>query len=152
MFRHQHIILGPIGLLSEYWQDFYDYRIVNEEKYKRRKAIVIEAVPKFGFDLEHLYGKIWVSKDDFSILKIEWNPQSMENYKEIEKVAKELGMTPQITLTAEYAFEKNEIRFPSEYSVKEVYVDSRKRKMVKSKTRVVYRDYKFFTVETKVKY
>ena len=73
--------MGPIGLLSEYWQQYHDYKIVKEEKFKGEKVIVIEAVPKYGYKLNQLFGKIWVRKSDFSILKIEWNQEAIENYK-----------------------------------------------------------------------
>ncbi len=152
IFEHKNVIMGPIGLLSEYWQQYHDYKIVKEEKFKGEKAIVIEAVPKYGLQLHQLFGKIWVRKSDFSILRIEWNQQAIENYEKIEEIAKKLKAEPLITLVSEYAFEKKGIRFPSRYSIQEVYILRRGRRFLRSKINVTYEDYKFFTVETEVIY
>jgi len=151
-FKHEHVIFGPIGLISKQWQQYYDYKIIKEEKYKREKVIVIEVVPKSSLKLDRLFGKIWVRKSDFSILKIEWNQTSMRNFKGIEETAKELNAKPRIIFISEYAFEKNRVRFPSKYSVKEEYIHLRWGRFRKSIVTVTYKNYKFFTVETEVKY
>lgn len=147
IFEHKNIIMGPIGLLSDYWQQYHDYKIVKKEK----KVIVIEAVPKYGQKLNQLFGKIWVRKSDFSILKIEWNQQAIENYEKIEEIAKMLKAKPLITMVSEYAFEQKGIRFPSSYSIKEIYISRSGRRFLRSKKTVTYKDYKFFTVEWEVK-
>lgn len=144
--------MGPIGLLSEFWQQYHDYKIVKEERFKGEKVVVIEAVPKYGLKLNQLFGKIWVGKSDFSILKIEWNQQAIENYEKIEELAKKLKAKPLITLVSEYAFEKKGIRFPSSYSIKEVYIVRGRRRFLRSRKTVIYKNYKFFTVETEVIY
>ena len=152
IFEHKNVIMGPIGLLSEYWQQFHEYKIVKEAKFKGEKVIILEAVPKYGFKLNQLSGKIWVKKSDFSILKTEWNQQSIENYDKIEELAKELNAKPLITLVSEYAFEKKGIRFPSKYSIKEVYILRKGKRFLRSRKTVIYKDYQFFTVETDIKY
>ncbi len=152
IFEHKNVIMGPIGLLSEYWQQFHEYKIVKEAKFKGEQAIILEAAPKYGFKLNQLSGKIWVKKSDFTILKTEWNQQSIENYDKIGELAKELGAKPLITLVSEYAFEKKGIRFPSKYSIKEVYILRRGNRFLRSRKTVIYKDYQFFTVETDIKY
>ncbi|NOR53563.1 MAG: hypothetical protein GQ536_05705 [Candidatus Aminicenantes bacterium] len=93
-----------------------------------------------------------MKKSDFSILKTEWNQQSIENYDKIEELAKKLKAKPLITLVSEYAFEKKGIRFPSKYSIKEVYILRRGSRFLRSRKTVIYKDYQFFTVETDIKY
>ena len=151
-FGHENIIFGPVGLLSEFWQQYYQYKIIKKEKLKGEKTIVIEATPIPYMQTNNLYGKIWVRKDDFSILKIEWDQASIENYELIEENAKKLNAKPLIRFYSEYVFEKNGIRFPSKYSVTETYVHQRGIRYTRSKVTVTYKDYKFFTVETEVKY
>ena len=56
---------------------------------------------------------------------------------------------------SEYRFEKNGIRFPSKYTVKEHYIRPNEyktgmEKLAKSEIEVNYKDYKFFVVETEV--
>lgn len=152
LFGHQHIIFGPVGLLSEFWQQYYDYRIVKREKFKGDRVIVIEAIPIPHFKTDNLYGKVWIREGDFSIMKIEWEPESLKNYEVIEEIAKKLNAEPEIKLFSEYAFEKNGIRFPSRYLITEGYNQKRGIRFDRSKTTVTYKDYKFFTVKTEVKY
>ena len=165
-FKHKDIIFGPIGLLSEFWQEYYDYKIMKREKFKGDRVVVIEAIPVPYMKTNNLYGKIWVKEDDFSIVKIEWAPKSIINYDLIEKESKKIESTPLIKLYSEYAFEKNGIRFPSKYYIiesyirqtdksyerLETYIQQMESKYLRSKTTVIYKDYKFFTVKTEVKY
>jgi hypothetical protein len=148
-FAHSYVIFGPIGLLAESQQKRHDYAIKKEEKYKGDKCYVIEVIPKPDTKIDGLFGKAWVRQDDWGIMKIEWNQQSMGNIEKIEEDASRLGAKPKITFSSEYGFEKNGIRFPSRYTVKEEYVRRTREKI--SETTVVYKDYKFFIVETEVK-
>ncbi len=150
-FEHKHVMFGPIGLLSEQSQQYYDYKIVKEKGYKGEKVYVLEITPKPSIEIEALFGKAWIKKSDFSILKIEWNPISLRNYEKIEKIAKKLRAKLEITFVSEYDFEKNNIRFPSKYLVKEVYRTPRQGTFLKSEIKVIYKKYKFFTVEWEVK-
>ena len=153
-FRHKHVVFGPIGLLGEKQQETNDYKILKEVNYKREKGLILEAAPKFPQKNSALYGKIWIRKKDFAILKIEWNQESMENFEDIEKIAEKLEAKPRITFISEYGFEKNKIRFPNKYSVEESYIPrfEVEKKLIWSQTTVIYDNYKFFTVETGVKY
>lgn len=156
-FHHKNIISGPIGLLSSYWQEYHDYMIAKEGRFKRDKVYIIEVTPKPIFTFTHLTGKIWVRKSDFAVMKMEWNQEGIEGYDMIKERAKEHGLKPVITVTAEYAFEKNDIRFPSKYQIIERYGPLIRRprgrgRITYSKIFVEYKDYKFFTVETEVKY
>lgn len=152
-FQHKFIVFGPIGLLGQKQQKNYDYKILKNVNYKKEKAVIIEALPKFPQENNTLYGKIWIRKKDFAILKIEWEQESLENFEIIEKIAKRMNATPLITFISEFGFEKNKIRFPNKYSVEEIYISRQGgRRFLRSKTTVVYDNYKFFTVDTKVKY
>jgi hypothetical protein len=148
-FWHAKIVMGPLGLLSRERQAEHDYRIVGEERMAGERAAVVEAVPKPGIAADHLYGIVWLRLKDASILKIEWNPSSIDNYAGVTETAERFRMTPRIVLTSEYGIEKNGIRFPSRYTVQETYARG-SRRFQRSETTVVYDQYKFFTVETTV--
>ena len=152
-FQHEFIVFGPIGLLGQKQQKNYDYKILKNVNYKKEKAVILEALPKFPGEFNALYGKIWIRKKDFAILKIEWEQESLGNFEIIEKLAERLNATPLITFISEFGFEKNKIRFPNKYSVEEIYIYRRSgRRFRRSETTVVYDNYKFFIVDTKVKY
>jgi hypothetical protein len=159
------VIFGPIGILSRHWQRRLKYRIIGRARLSGTEAIIIEAAPKDRDTVKHLYGKVWIKADDHSILKIEWNPQPIEDHPEAVELAKRLRADPCITLVSEYDLTRNGIRFPSRYSIKEEYIlknDNRIEVLIPkgsgwvnrftfSETTVIYDDYKFFMVETEVK-
>jgi len=87
-FKHKNIVFGPIGLLSSYWQQSHNYRIIGHERLKGIESVIIEAFPRPTASTKHLYGKIWISRHDGSILKLEWKQESLENYDLIEKLAR----------------------------------------------------------------
>jgi hypothetical protein len=150
-FWHARIVMGPLGLLSRERQAEHDYRILREERIDGKPAAVVEAVPKPGVAADHLFGIVWLRLEDASILKIEWNPASIDNYAGVRETAERFRMEPRIVLTSEYGVEKNGIRFPSRYVVQEAYGRG-SRRFERSETAVVYDRYKFFTVETEVIY
>jgi len=152
-FQHEFIVFEPIVLLSQEQQKNYNYKILKNLNYKKEKAVILEALPKFPGEFNSVYGKIWIRKKDFAILKIEWEQESLENFEIIEKLAERINATPLITVISEFGFEKNKIRFPNKYSVEEMYISRRGgRRSLRSETTVVYDNYKFFIVDTKVKY
>lgn len=148
-FRHEYVVFGPIGLLEESRQRLHDYAIMKEEKYRGDRCYVIEVTPKPEIKTGGLFGKAWVRQSDCSIMKIQWNQQSMGNIDKIREIADSVRARARITFTSEYAFEKNGIRFPSRYAVKEEYL--RRTRMKTSETTTTYNDYRFFIVETEVK-
>jgi hypothetical protein len=159
-FRHQHVLLRTVDLFGEFGSTLNDYRLIGEEILYGEEAIVIEAVPKnsyehrflYGADPSYLSGKIWVKKKDFSILKIIWNPLVIREIQNIEENAKRYKAEPRIAIVSEYQFEKNGVRFPSRLSIEEAYIDKRGQKFVRSETEIVYKDYKYFIVQTEIKY
>jgi hypothetical protein len=150
-FWHARIVMGPLGLLSRERQAEHDFRILRQERINGEPVAVIEAVPKPGVAADHLFGVVWLGLEDASILKIEWNPASIDNYAGVRERAERFRMAPRIVLTSEYGVEKNGIRFPSRYTVQEAYGRG-SRRFQRSETTVVYDRYKFFTVETEVIY
>lgn len=151
-FEHKNVIMGPIGVLSRKWQQWHDYRVLKQDKFKGYDVWIIEASPKPGQETGHLYGKIWVSQKDYSILRIEWNQQAIKGYEQLIENCKKNKLEPYFTLISEYTFSKNGIRFPSRYELLEEYSYWGNRKQLASKKIVTYDNYKFFTVETKVEY
>lgn len=151
-FKHTNMVFGPIGLLSEQNQPFFDYAIIKQTELNDEEVVILEATPKSDASSNKLFGKIWIKTSDYSILKIEWKQTALGNYEEIEKIASHLNAIPKITLITEYGFEKNEIRFPSKYSLEEEYLRQEGGSYKKSEVIVLYKDYKFFTVETEVRH
>ena len=152
-FYSKRSVYGPVGLLGKEQQGKYDYKIIKEQTIKRRKTYVIEVTPKIKIEGNPNYGKVWVDKEDSSVLKIEIEQQSLAGFEKIEQESEKQQIIPIITITHDYFVEKNGIRFPSKTNFIEVHVAMIRGKITKIiKTKIRYDNYKFFTVDTKVKY
>ncbi len=158
-FYSKRPVFGPIGLMGKKWQDNYDYKIIEEETIKRREVFVIEAKPKKTIEGKPNYGKIWVDKKDFSVLRIEIEQTSLAGFESFEKkIILDRNVLPFITITHDYFIEKKGIRFPSKTVFDEKHERAGRRgigikvKERVSKTIIIYDKYKFFIVETEVKY
>jgi len=148
----ENLVFGPVGFLSKYWQDYFNYEILGEGSVGGIKTLIIRSFPKEEMEENYNFGKIWIDKSNFQILKIEWEPVSIEHYEE-GKIPTFLGEFKQSVLwTVDYGVEKNRVRFPSRQMVKEVFINEKGYKILKRELSCDYEDYKFFTVETEVKY
>lgn len=146
-YRHSKVLFGPIGLLSKYWQRFYDYKILGEEMRNGEKTVVVEAIPVLDRKGNTLFGKVWVRAEDFSIAKIEWNPNSVQSIEMINSIAKLFGEKPSVTFISEFDKERGGIRFPTRFYIEEAYFNPEGEKFVRLETDVIYKDYKFFNVQ-----
>jgi hypothetical protein len=149
-FSYKFIVLGPVTLLNRDRQRLFDFQAIKEMTIGKDRAIIIEATPKPESHGDTLSGRVWARTSDAAILKIEWQPESVGNYKGIADLAKQIGGQPHLTLTTEFAFEQKGIRFPSRYRIEESYLFPSGAPLVRSKTDVTLTDYKFFKVETSV--
>lgn len=153
MFYSKGAGLAPVGLLSRDWQNKYNYRIIKEEVLNGQRAIVVEALPKVKMKEKPNYGRVWVDKKDFSILKIEIRPESLANFQLFEEEAAKFEAVPDISVSHYYDIEKNGIRFASQIVFEENYITVKLAKRFKrSKTVITYDNYRFFTVEVEIKY
>jgi hypothetical protein len=148
----RNVLFGPLGLLGENWQGYHDYQLVTEEDVNGVKVAVVDVTPKDTLSGTHGYGRVWIQEADGGVLKIEWKPESISGFDNLEARANKYGSELAVSLITEYGFEKNGIRFPSRDYSEEAYLKPDGKKFVRSRTSVIYRDYKFFTVETDIKY
>ena len=152
-FYSKRSVYGPVGWLGKEQQVKYAYKILKEQTIKKRKAYVIEVAPKINIEGNPNFGKVWIDKEDFSVLKIEIEQESLAGFEKIEQVSLGGKTTPFITTTHDYFIEKNGLRFPSKTLCEEIYVTQKRRgRTMISKTKITYDNYKFFTVDTKIKY
>jgi hypothetical protein len=139
--------LGPVILFSKNWQEKYSYRLVKKGRYKRERAFIIEVFPKKDVEKKLHSGKVWVSRKDGSIMKMEIDMESLPGFEELREKSKKRNIKPIFTIVHHYDFIKNGIRFPSKTYFEESYL-SRGSRSTTSKTTFLYSNYKFFIVET----
>ncbi|MBN1273793.1 MAG: hypothetical protein JXB26_16115 [Candidatus Aminicenantes bacterium] len=152
-FYSKRSVFGPIGLLSRKGQEQYEYELSKKDKEVGREAYLIEVRPKSKEDgkIHSSFGKVWVDRENFSILKIEVKAESIQGYDQLKDAAKREQVIPEIMDIHYYGVEKNGLRFPSKTIIEENYRAMTK-VIKKSRTVVEYKDYRFFTVDVDVKY
>ena len=147
-FQYADVLLMPVRLLDERFGSYYDYRLLREDELNGTKAWVLEVIPRLAVVDVYLGGRLWLKKEDSSVLRIDWDPATFGRYEIIEQRAKRFEAKPEVASTTEFGFEKNGLRFPSLDLTEEAYIDKDGKKFVRAVTKVVYKEYKFFTVET----
>jgi hypothetical protein len=150
VFQYKNVLFGPVGLLGQVWQAYYDFTWIGEDTINGEIAVVIEAKPRPSLPQPHCYGRFWIKEDDGSVLKIVWDQRSLGNFQGVEEWAKAHESEPQVTAYSEYGLEKNGLRFPSRSYTEIAYINKDKRKFVNAEISILYKDYKFFTVETEI--
>jgi hypothetical protein len=153
LYKHKNLVFGPGGLLSEYWQPRHAYIYLGEQKIDGQRTYVVEAAPAASPEPDLVYGKAWVRQKDFAIVKIEWDQRCLSNFDQVLAMAERIGhqAEPRMSVSCTYGVEKNGIRFPDRLAIREEYWSTRGNYRV-SETTVRYEDYRFFIVETEVKY
>ncbi len=143
-------LFAAVRLLALDRQHLFNYRILEEEKVREKKAFVIEAIPKFKDVGEVEYAKIWINKKNFQILKSEIEGVPIEGYKKILEETTKLNLKPEFKITHHYQVEKKGVLFPSYSKVRVAYPPLRPMggKRLRLKIDITYDKFKFFTVET----
>ena len=151
-YSGRYMVYGPVGFLSKKWQEHFDYKIVGKDVIDTKKSIIIESTPKWEREANYNFGRIWVDEKDFSILKIEYDPRSIKDYED-ELTQSPIGdLSKKVIWKTHFGVEKNGVRFPSQQLIQEFYVNSKGEELLIEKITFRYEDYKFFIVETEVKY
>jgi hypothetical protein len=151
-FNAKYLIYGPVGFISSYWRHFFDYEILRLDRINGQQTTVIRATPKPNNTENQNIATIWISDEDNSILRIEWEPQSIIDYTErnLESEAGDLKTT--VVWRVDYGVEKNGVRFPSRQYVQEFLISETGDRYVLEEITFNFTNYKFFIVETEIKY
>jgi hypothetical protein len=146
---YEHVMLGPAGIFRKSYQSDYDFRIIGSAMFDKKPVVIVDAKPKpDAAHTDAFYGQAWIDPVSGNIVKIEYTEKRIDHYEVLEARGKKYGRTPRILLRAEFSKEKNGLRFPSRFSVEETYLNAGGRVFVRSEMTVVYKDFRFFTVET----
>lgn len=148
----EKIIFGPVAMLTRYWQDYFVYRIIGEEVLWGEQTVILDVIPRSPMKINPLFGKVWIKETDGSVMKIELNPKSIENFKQVLSQAQRNQAVPQIISVAEYGIERSGIRFPSKFYLVDSYINKTGKQVIRAKQTHLYRDYRFFSVQTDVSY
>jgi len=160
-FYSKRSVFGPIGLLGRSRQDKFQYIMLDEDRIEGRDTFVIEVKPLEGIEEPVNYGKVWIDKEDYSVLKIEVDQESIMGLDS----TKNKNIVHTVKDVHHYGVQKNGLRFPSRTVFEESYKAKAARQIVSRsadaldnrgflwiKTEISYGDYRFFTVDVDVKY
>lgn len=151
-FNVKYLVYGPVGFLSRYWQNFFSYKIIGQESLGKFQATIIRATPKPNNKENWNFAKIWINEKDSSILQIEWESGSIYDFdgKNIASISGDFRTVTMLRVT--YGIEKNRVRFPSIQLIQEFLVSESGKRYLRHEITTVFNDYKFFIVETEIKY
>ncbi len=151
-FKATNLVFGPVGFLSRYWQQYFQYEFIGRERLDDKACVVLKASPGQPMAENNNIARIWVDEKDCSVLRIEWEPQSL-GYQEIRSMGSSGVKKQTMICRVEYGIEKSGVRFPSRLVSQEVLVGSQiDDRKVLAQTTYTYSDYRFFTVGVEVKY
>lgn len=131
-------------------QSLYSYDYLGEDRVLRRDAYLLRSRPKIESEAAQSYGRIWVDKESFAILKIEREPESTEGFAELKEKAASKALWPVLSIVHEFGIEKNGVRFPSRTEYRESYAGNFIPKFEYSRATIDYSNYKFFIVEVTI--
>ena len=144
-------LMASVNFLRQDYQPLYRYRISDEERFKGRKAYVLEAMPRYGEARSVQYAKIWVDQQTSKILQSEVEEVPLKGFDDVLQDATRFNTSPVFTTRHVYLSEKNGVMFPSKTSVRVEYPRSDSPfmgKMLKLKMELTYEKYRFFNVDT----
>jgi len=139
-------LYGPNTLIGFGWQDFFNYKISGKESFFDIETVIIEAFPKWSSFMNQMYGKLWVSVQDGSILKIEWKHQNL-NRSDLRNRGLILNRTPGVKFISTYGKNRAGLRFPSEYKIIEYYSNEAGDSFKRLDITGIYKNYTFFGVD-----
>ena len=150
--RSERVVYGPVGFLSQYWQDYFDYEIIGQERLDNIIATVIEATPNPNNKDNRNFAQLWINKKDGSILQIEWQSESITDYAGNQINFQALDVEVNVNWRVTYGIEKNGVRFPDQQHIQEFLVPKGGQRFLQNEIFILYNNYKFFIVETEIKY
>ena len=149
-FNAKYLVYGPVGFLSRYWQNYFNYEITGRESLGKIQAAIIRATPKPNNKENWNFAKIWINEKDSSILQIEWESNFNFDGKNIASMSGDFRTLTMWRVT--YGIEKNGVRFPSRQHIQEFLVTETGKKYLRNEIITVFNDYKFFIVEYEIKH
>lgn len=142
-------LFAPVQLLDRDRQPQFNYKLLKEEKVNKKKAYLMEAVLKSSEVAGIKSARIWVDVKTFQILQCEIEGVPLEGYEDILKDCVRFNIEPLFTTTYQYKIERKGVLFPFSTTIRVAYKGQKGQpKLTKLKTKLTYKKYKIFTVES----
>lgn len=147
-FSGRYLVFGPVGFLSKSWQSHFRYEVLGRETVDGKEAVLVGCEPRVRGGENDNAGRIWLNAADASILRIEWEPSSIQGYDSLAPQ----GYRKRVIWIVDYGTEMNGVRFPSRQVVSEFLLDEKELQVPLEQVTFLYQEYKFFKVGVEIKY
>ncbi len=151
-FNTKYLVYGPVGFLSRYWQNYFSYEIIGRERLSKIQATIIHAIPKPNNKENRNFAKLWINEKDSCILQIEWGSESISDFDGKNIASRSGEFRTELMFNVTYGFEKNGVRFPNRQLIQEFLVSESGERYLRNEIITNFTNYKFFIVETDIKY
>ena len=121
-FKFDSFIFEPIHFLLLENHDFFEYQILGEHKLNNREVVVIHVKSNSLLDSEEIAGKLWIEKDEFSVMRMEFEMKSFNVMEGMTKSGDIYQVDSRRYITVEYFSMIEDIRLPSLCYVKEALI------------------------------
>ncbi|MCP4147080.1 MAG: hypothetical protein GY757_04955 [bacterium] len=156
-FLTQRPVFAPVTLLAPERQSKYRFVLKKYSKRKGRRCAIIETYPLEKVENSSIYGLLWIDCDDFSVVRIEANPESIAGLDELNMLARKLGAKLFLNLDIEFDKTFDGLRFPTRVNMVQKYKGGQHIRRFKgpkgwarNKTCFTYSGYQFFAVDAEV--
>jgi len=158
-FLSEKAVFGPNSILDQARQSNFNYKILEYKKTKENDLVIIKAIPKIPGKTFFLSAEVYIDKKNFSIRKIVATPVFIKGYENMKRTAS--YFKTRLFLDCEIRFDQSYkgLFFPTLITITERYKggpvvnrNTGSKGWEKSKTTFKYYEYRFFDVDTEVKF
>ena len=123
-FKFDSFIFEPTQFLLLENHNFFEYQILGEQKLNNKEVVVIHVKSNSLLDSEEIAGKLWIERDEFSVMRMEFEVKSFNVLEGVTKSGDSYQVDSRRYITVEYFSMIEDIRFPSLCYVKEALIAS----------------------------
>lgn len=152
-FYSNYSIFLPLSCFSQRAREHHHYTLIKKEKIQKWDTYHIKFSP-IGTGEENVKGEAWISIKDGAVLKIKVHPDVIVGIERMRKEATKYGTEMEIEDIHWYMKVDKAIHFPSRTIFVETHFTrnptEEKMELEKISTEIIYDNYQFFNIETKV--
>lgn len=153
-----NFFFGPVGLLHSDMQHLYNYRLHNKNgQCEGINAWIVDIVPLYPGktraedNKKLMYGRVWIDKRDYSVIKISWIPKFCDRADTITFVSNIIDSSPVIKLTSVFNIKKGVLRYPSSGYYTEYFIDKEGKKQELVTVDIKFSKYRYFNTATELR-
>lgn len=158
-FFNERAVFAPGTLLAKERQTLFRYEIIKYRKHNDREFAVIHVIPRKPGTFFFSSGEVWLDMENYSVRRISVVPRYIHGYEKLIERAQIFKTRLFLNCEIDFNHEYKRLYFPTEVSIVETYqggpIITRVtgiRGLEHTRTVFSYLDYRFFNVETDVRY